>query len=399
MGAPGFIDYAVNLVGFDNKYDKIFSYVFGSTVVFRDLQQARAFVGKQRIVTLAGELLESSGAMTGGNINQKATLQFGTGESSESAEIANLRQRLQAIENILQLGRESIEKDSINLRQASAQLAEIRQQQRISQIEFDRLTKEITQLTQQQENLKNQQQAAHQELTQTTSSLQSVSQGSPHQEQELAELRKELAELEASGIHGEWQTIQSAIRQQEVDLQQKERELATAQSKLTEIEQKNILGREKIAELERRYLEYQTLANQQRIQTEKLQQDLGSIDQEITSTQATLAQLEQHLGAEKAKRDLAEQAQRQLQTRQQERQWERHSNPADRAAPRNRVGACGGADRSRNSLHSAKPNQIAQKTHGSHGASKYASPPSLRRSQCSPRRIKPKARYLGCRNQ
>jgi chromosome segregation protein len=322
MGAPGFIDYAVNLVGFDNKYDKIFSYVFGSTVVFRDLQQARAFVGKQRIVTLAGELLESSGAMTGGNINQKATLQFGTGESSESAEIANLRQRLQAIENILQLGRESIEKDSINLRQASAQLAEIRQQQRISQIEFDRLTQEIAQLTHQKDNLQGQQQAAQQELTQTTSSLQSVSQGSPNQEQELAELRKELAELEASGIHGEWQTIQSAIRQQEVDLQQKERELATAQSKLTEIEQKNILGREKIAELERRYLEYRTLADQQQVQTLKLQQDLGSIDQEITTTQATLAQLEQHLGAEKAKRDLAEQAQRQLQTRQQERQWE-----------------------------------------------------------------------------
>jgi chromosome segregation protein len=321
MSAAGFIDYAVNLVGFDDKYDKIFNYVFGSTVVFRDLQQARAFVGKQRIVTLAGELLESSGAMTGGNINQKATLQFGTGESSESAEIANLRERLKAIENILQLGRESIEKDSINLRQTSAKLAEIRQQQRISQIEFDRLTQEITQLTQQQENLQSQQQAAQQELAQTTNSLQSVSQGSD-QGQELADLRKELAELEASGIHGEWQTIQSAIRQQEVDLQQKERELVTAQSKLTEIEQKNILGREKIAELERRYLEYQTQADQQQVQTLKLQQDLGSIDQEITTTQATLAQLEQHLGAEKAKRDLAEQAQRQLQTRQQERQWE-----------------------------------------------------------------------------
>jgi chromosome segregation protein len=321
MSAPGFIDYAVNLVGFDDKYDKIFNYVFGSTVVFRDLQQARAFVGKQRIVTLAGELLESSGAMTGGNINQKATLQFGTGESSESAEIANLRERLKAIENILQLGRESIEKDSINLRQTSAQLAEIRQQQRISQIEFDRLTQEIAQLTQQQETLQSQQQAAQQELAQTTTSLQSVNQSSDRG-QELADLRKELAELEASGIHGEWQTIQSAIRQQEVDLQQKDRELATAQSKLTEIEQKNILGREKIAELERRYLEYQTLADRQQVQTLKLQQDLASIDREITTTQATLAQLEQHLGAEKAKRDLAEQAQRQLQTRQQERQWE-----------------------------------------------------------------------------
>jgi chromosome segregation protein len=322
MTAQGFIDYAVNLVDFDEKYDKIFSYVFGSTVVFRDLQQARAFVGKQRIVTLAGELLEASGAMTGGNINQKATLQFGTGESSESAEIANLRQRLQSIESILQLGRESIERDSINLRQASAQLAEIRQQQRINQIEFDRLSQEISQLTQQQAHLQSQQQAAQQELTQTSTALESVSQGSPNQERDLAALRQELAELEASGVHGEWQTIQAAIRQQELDLQQRERELAAASSKLTEIEQKNIIGREKIAELERRYAEYQVQADQYKIQMVTAKKDLGAIEQEITNTQVILAELEQHLGAEKSKRDLAEQAQRQLQTRQQERQWE-----------------------------------------------------------------------------
>ncbi len=322
MTAQGFIDYAVNLVDFDDKYDKIFSYVFGSTVVFRDLQQARAFVGKQRIVTLAGELLEASGAMTGGIINQKATLQFGTGESSESAEIANLRQRLQAIENILQLGRESIEKDSIKLRQASAQLAEIRQQQRISQIEFDRLTGEIAQLTQQQEHLQSQQQLAQQELTQTSTALDSVSQGTPSQERELAELRQELAELEASGVHSEWQTVQAAIRQQELDLQQKERDLAAASGKLTEIEQKNIVGREKIAELERRYGEYQAQADQYKVQMVTATKDLGLIEQEIASTQVILAELEQHLGAEKTKRDLAEQAQRQLQTRLQERQWE-----------------------------------------------------------------------------
>jgi chromosome segregation protein len=322
MTAQGFIDYAVNLVDFDDKYDKIFSYVFGSTVVFKDLQQARAFVGKQRIVTLAGELLEASGAMTGGIINQKATLQFGTGESSESAEIANLRQRLQAIENILQLGRESIEKDSIKLRQASAQLAEIRQQQRISQIEFDRLTGEIAQLTQQQEHLQSQQQLAQQELTQTSTALDSVSQGTPSQERELAELRQELAELEASGVHSEWQTVQAAIRQQELDLQQKERDLAAASGKLTEIEQKNIVGREKIAELERRYGEYQAQADQYKVQMGTATKDLGLIEQEIASTQVILAELEQHLGAEKTKRDLAEQAQRQLQTRLQERQWE-----------------------------------------------------------------------------
>jgi chromosome segregation protein len=321
LSAPGFIDYAVNLVEYDDRYDKIFSYVFGSTVVFRDLQQARAFLGKQRIVTLAGELLEASGAMTGGNLNQKATLQFGTGESSESAEIANLRQRLQAINTILQLGQESLDRDSLALREASSQLATAKQQRQITQIEHDRLGQEITQLTQQQAQLQAQLQAAQQELTQTTNALQSVSQGSPDRQQELATLRQELATLEASGLHSEWQAIQTEIRNQELDLQQREKNLVAAQTQLTTINQKNLIGQEKIGELERRYVEYQTQAEQTTAQIAMVEATIAQTANEIAITQDILADLEQHLGAEKSKRDAAEQAQRQLQTRLQEKQW------------------------------------------------------------------------------
>ena len=83
----GFIDYAVNLVDFDREYENIFNYVFGGTIVFDRLDRARSLLGRHRIVTLDGELLESSGAMTGGNISQKSTLHFGTADASESAEV------------------------------------------------------------------------------------------------------------------------------------------------------------------------------------------------------------------------------------------------------------------------------------------------------------------------
>jgi chromosome segregation protein len=321
LAAPGFVDYAVNLVAFDERYDQIFSYVFGSTVVFRDLHQARNFLGKQRIVTLAGELLEASGAMTGGNINHKATLQFGTGESADSAEIATIRQRLGEIETILQLGNDTINQDNIKLRTMSEQLSEIQQQQRLTQLTAEQLTKDLDRLSQEQNHAQQQLDQAQQEQAQTVQSLRSINQQLPNHTEELAALRQELAELESNAVHEEWQTIQSGIRNQELELQQKERDLAAANSQLHEVSQKQLLGQEKIAESDRRYLEYQEQADQMKIQLVTLAKEQKAIASDITGTQKIMAELEQHLGAEKQKRDTAELALRQMQQRQQEQQW------------------------------------------------------------------------------
>lgn len=63
---PGIIGYAVNLLEYDPRYDKAFAVALGATVVVDTLERARRLIGKYRMVTLDGELLERSGAMTGG---------------------------------------------------------------------------------------------------------------------------------------------------------------------------------------------------------------------------------------------------------------------------------------------------------------------------------------------
>ncbi|MGZ4903323.1 MAG: chromosome segregation protein SMC [Halobacteriota archaeon] len=77
----GVVDYAINLVDYDPAYEAAFSYVFGRTVVMVDLGAARERIGTYRMVTLEGELLETSGAMTGG-IDRRA-LKFVAGEEAE----------------------------------------------------------------------------------------------------------------------------------------------------------------------------------------------------------------------------------------------------------------------------------------------------------------------------
>jgi chromosome segregation protein len=63
----GVVDFAYNLVDFPEKYAGVFSYVLGSTLVVEEMETARELMGDYRLVTLEGELVEKSGAMTGGS--------------------------------------------------------------------------------------------------------------------------------------------------------------------------------------------------------------------------------------------------------------------------------------------------------------------------------------------
>ena len=65
-GASGF---AIDLVKFDTPLQAAFWYVFGETVVFDDLPHARAQMGGVRLVTLAGDLIEATGAISGGYLD------------------------------------------------------------------------------------------------------------------------------------------------------------------------------------------------------------------------------------------------------------------------------------------------------------------------------------------
>ena len=63
--------YLVDLVSFKPRYENIFAHIFGTTVVVHVLSRAKELIGQFRMVTKDGELIEKSGAMTGGSL--KAT--------------------------------------------------------------------------------------------------------------------------------------------------------------------------------------------------------------------------------------------------------------------------------------------------------------------------------------
>jgi chromosome segregation protein len=92
---PGVIDYAVNLIEYDPKYDRAFAVALGATVVVDTLERGRKLIGKYRMVTLEGELLERSGAMTGGATKKQGGRGFGAAVDDE---IIRIRSHLAEIQ-------------------------------------------------------------------------------------------------------------------------------------------------------------------------------------------------------------------------------------------------------------------------------------------------------------
>ncbi|QLE55797.1 chromosome segregation protein SMC [Nostoc sp. TCL26-01] len=320
--ANGFVNYAVNLVDCDRRYKDIFNYVFGNTVVFASLETARKNLGLYRIVTLDGELLETSGAMTGGSSNQRSSLRFGNTEAAESDEAIGLKQRLTDIDRILNRCGDAIASLSTKTKQLSQQLTETRQARREQQLQLEQLHKDIKSLTGQLDGTRSQLTQNTEKFTTSQSRLQILDQELPGQESQLQQLRHTLAELEASQTPSEWQQIQATIKTQEQQLQQRETAFREAEQRLQNLENQQQRLQERIQEAEQRINQYHQEQQTQQHQLASLTTQHSALSTQITQTRTKLGELEQHLGEEKQKRDTIEQEVRSHLLRQQQLEWE-----------------------------------------------------------------------------
>jgi chromosome segregation protein len=110
------IDFVRNLIKYDEEFGKAIRHAFGDTVLMNTLEQARKHMTGVRIVTLDGDVLDPSGAMTGGSVKNdelianrlmkaigdleeqneilKSEISFKQGENSEiSSKLADLTRK------------------------------------------------------------------------------------------------------------------------------------------------------------------------------------------------------------------------------------------------------------------------------------------------------------------
>jgi len=91
----GVIDYAINLIDFDDEYLNAFYYALGDTLIVEDQNVAKKLMRQYRMVTLNGELFEKSGAITGGSL-KKNSLRF---SQNVDEELNKFKEELNKLKN------------------------------------------------------------------------------------------------------------------------------------------------------------------------------------------------------------------------------------------------------------------------------------------------------------
>ena len=212
-GSPaseGLVGRAVELVRFEPVYGEVFRYVFGDTLVFRDLASARRELGRCRAVTLDGELLEKSGAMTGGSLQQRGNqLSFGAAGDADEAE--PLRRRLLELGETLAASRRKEAELGRQLEELRPHLSGLEQRRAALEAERNAAQRAHGPLQQRREQLMGRIAQIEADLNSSQRRLQSLSEQIGPLLQSLEQLEVQEASAQASGDSERWQGLQQEL--------------------------------------------------------------------------------------------------------------------------------------------------------------------------------------------
>ena len=210
VGSDGLVGRAVELVRYEPVYGEVFRYVFGDTLVFRDLASARRELGRCRAVTLDGELLEKSGAMTGGSLQQRGN-QLSFGASSDADEAEPLRRRLLELGETLAASRRKEAELGRALEELRPQLSQLEQRRAALEAERNAAQRAHGPLQQRREQLSARIQQVENDLSSGQQRLQALASDLSPLQKALQDLEATEASAQSSGDSERWQGLQQEL--------------------------------------------------------------------------------------------------------------------------------------------------------------------------------------------
>ncbi len=153
--ADGVCGRALDLISFDPLFEPIFSFILGSTLVVHDIEAAeRLGVGRIRMVTLLGDVIEKTGVMRGGFRHKKNQLGFsalalGPADRLEEyrGEIRLAEQRIKEVDQELSLVNGQLLSSQVDLESQHQRAAFVSEQKNAVEGECARLEQELAMVT------------------------------------------------------------------------------------------------------------------------------------------------------------------------------------------------------------------------------------------------------------
>ena len=315
---------AIDLISFDKKFKDVFSYVFGGTTVVDDIAAARRVgIGKARMVTLEGDLVETSGAMIGGHRIRQMGLHFqeqkATGALKDTQEeVISLQKKKALLEQRREELNERTEKLRMEKSELEGQVLKIESSMRDVDINdlkkeetklrndpiyksHTQLVKEIDSLQQQLQSLKQKRESFRKTAPSPGSSpLAKAEQQRTKLREETVQLQTEMKnmQLQIENIYApEKEKTRHILKQHEKEMQ----EFKEEEKKLTELIKKHGTALQEMEKKETQFKQdYKDLFHHRN----KLSEEIQKREQQITEEDRTLQEVQESINGvsiEKAK--------------------------------------------------------------------------------------------------
>ena len=247
--APGKVDLALSLIGYDNEISKAMDYVFGSTLVCEDAETAKRVTFDPAVrlksVTLDGDVYDPSGTLSGGSSPQSSGMLVTLQDLNQvTKELVTKEKALLELQNAMALEKEKLQavrkiKQELDLKNHEIRLTEdqINSNSSSSIIQaVEEMRESIAQLKKDIAVAKTKQAEALKDLKRIEKDM---SEFSENKDSKLAELQASIAGLSKVQVKSSKavKVIRDQLQDARLESEQAAADLGAAQDQLVEIEQ------------------------------------------------------------------------------------------------------------------------------------------------------------------
>jgi chromosome segregation protein len=310
---PGVVDFAYNLVDFDSEYEGAFSYVLGDTLVVDTLETARELMGQFRLVTLDGDLVAKSGAMTGGSGGGSRYSFSKTGKGRlerVAAEINDLEDERQSIRSDIQSVDDRLDDARDRQTDAADQLRSIEAALERKEAELESTEERIESLQEEIDDLEAERESVDEEMNELEAAIDERTGTIETIEAAIADLQEELAgskipELteQAEQVQAEIEDLADRIDSLDGDLNSLQLEKGYVEESIEDLHDDIEEAQNRKAEAEEEIAGLEESIEEEEALLEEKHAEVDELEDELADLKAERSDLREDLRAAKSERD------------------------------------------------------------------------------------------------
>ncbi|MBQ2645660.1 chromosome segregation protein SMC [bacterium] len=297
----GIIDFAINLIDFDDLYINAFYLALGETLIVEDYEVAKRLQGKYRMVTLSGELFDKSGAITGGDRRSKTGMKFASTSDDEITKYKNKLAELETQYRNLEKKKNDIENRQSRIRQDYSNALNTYNS---AKFELKNLINQAKESEAKIEKLKNDISITEPAIIKTEKQLDKLEEQRFQINDEMLSLQDKIAQIESKMSEGELKRLKDKTQTVEDRIKSIESKILLKNNEI--LQQNNIINFQKNIIDEHKQKIEQTKQDNIRLEEDKVrfENDIKILDEELKFLEIKITELGEKLKQFQEERDI-----------------------------------------------------------------------------------------------